>query len=194
MEYKNVNDYEVVYLIRENDDEARDLMFRKYSPVIQKLALKYLSFAIKNGVEKDDLIQEGYIALNRAINNYQEDSGVLFYTYALLCIERHLITYCRNISSNKHALLNERVDEEELLYLKDLGNDPESKVLEHSLEEKFIHYKNLLDFKHSSVFELRYNGFSYKEIGKLLDLPVSTIDGRLCKIRKILQEKEKNFI
>ena len=57
----------------------------------------------------------------------------------------------------------------------------------------FIRYKNHFDLSYSSILELRYNGFSYREISQLLDLPISTIDGRLYKIRKFLQEKEKFF-
>ena len=45
-----------------------------------------------------------------------------------------------------------------------------------------------LSFEDSCIFELRYNGFSYKEISELLDIPVSTIDGRLSKIRVKLKE------
>ena len=36
--------------------------------------------------------------------------------------------------------------------------------------------------------------FSYKEISKLLDIPVSTIDGKLCKIRRILKETLNNTL
>ena len=40
MNYKNINDYEVLYMIRENSDDARDLIFQKYSPIIKKIANK----------------------------------------------------------------------------------------------------------------------------------------------------------
>lgn len=194
MEYKNVNDYEVMYMIRENDEEARNLMFQKYHPSIKKIAYKYYDFAKKCGSELEDLIQEGMIALNKAIDSYQESSGVLFYTYVTLCIERHLITYCRNISSYRHASLNNNVGDDILFNISDSKNGIEDFFSEKLEEEMFIYYKNLLNFKFSIVFELRYNGFSYKEIGNLLDLPISTIDGRLCKIRKFLQERVEKFI
>ena len=53
--------------------------------------------------------------------------------------------------------------------------------------ELFFECKNCLSFNQSIVFELRYNNFTYKEISILLDLPLSTIDGRLCLIRKKLK-------
>ena len=40
MDYKNINDYEQLYLIRENDDEAKDTVFHKYKPIIISIASK----------------------------------------------------------------------------------------------------------------------------------------------------------
>lgn len=193
MEYKKVNDYELMYMIRERDDVSFDIMFKKYSPVIKRIALKYYDFAKKRGSELEDLIQEGMIALNRGITSYDENSGVLFYTYACLCIERHIITYCRNIDSYRHAALNYSTDDAALFSIKDDSSFNYGSLVEDDIRDKFVYYKNLLDFKCSNVFELRYNGFSYKEISQLLDIPVSTVDGRLCKVRKILRENQENF-
>ncbi len=186
MDYKNFNDYEVVYMIRENDEDSRNLMFRKYFPVVRRYAFKFLDFAKNHGMELDDLIQEGMIALNHAIDYYSENSGVLFYTYATLCIQRHLITFCRNIGSNRHLILNQSVSDEFISYRM------ENAYTEHFFsfeEDEFVFIKNLFDLKYSSVFELRYNGFSYREISELLDVPISTIDGRICKIKKVLFEQ-----
>ena len=191
MEYKRLNDYELMYMIRENDDVSLDIMLKKYSPVIKKIAVKYYDFAKKRGSELEDLIQEGMIALNRGIVSYNENSGVLFYTYACLCIERHIITYCRNIDSYRHASLNYSISDDVLSSVKDENVISYDNLIEKCSGNKFVYYKNLLDFKCSTVFELRYNGFSYKEISELLDIPVSTVDGRLCKVRKILREKIK---
>lgn len=193
MEYKQINDYEVMYMIRESDEEARDFMIKKYVPIINKLALKYYDFAKKCGCEFQDLVQEGLIALNKSINSYNESSNALFYTYACICIERHFITYCRSINSNRHMPLNLNIGDDYLLNLEDESATIDVATNNRILKEKFIYYKNLFTLEHSSVFELRYNGFTYKEISCLLDVPISTIDGRLSKIRKVLQEKEKIF-
>ena len=63
---------------------------------------------------------------------------------------------------------------------------------EELLEKQFVYYKSLFNIGDSSIFELRYNGFSYKEISRLLDIPITTVDGRLYKIRKVLHERFKN--
>lgn len=97
------------------------------------------------------------------------------------------------MNSSKHYLLNTSLDDEYIYSVSD--NDVfEAYFNEINLERKFVSFKNLFDIVESNIFELRYNGFSYKEISKLLDIPVSTIDGKLCKIRRILKETLNNTL
>lgn len=193
MDYKKLNDYEVVYMVRENDEEAREIIFNKYIPIVRRIASDHLSLAKMARIEYEDLVQEGLIALNEAINKYNEHSGVLFYTFLCVCVERRILTYCRKMNSSKHYLLNTSLDDEYIYSVSD--NDVfEAYFNEINLERKFVSFKNLFDIVESNIFELRYNGFSYKEISKLLDIPVSTIDGKLCKIRRILKETLNNTL
>ena len=193
MDYKKINDYEVVYMVRENDEEAREIIFNKYIPIVRRIASDHLALAKMARIEYEDLVQEGLIALNEAINKYNERSGVLFYTFLCVCVERRILTYCRKMNSSKHYLLNTYLDDEYIYSVSD--NDVfEAYFNEINLERKFVSFKNLFDIVESNIFELRYNGFSYKEISKLLDIPVSTIDGKLCKIRRILKETLNNTL
>ena len=193
MDYKKINDYEVVYMVRENDEEAREIIFNKYIPIVRRIASDHLALAKMARIEYEDLVQEGLIALNEAINKYNERSGVLFYTFLCVCVERRILTYCRKMNSSKHYLLNTSLDDEYIYSVSD--NDVfEAYFNEINLERKFVSFKNLFDIVESNIFELRYNGFSYKEISKLLDIPVSTIDAKLCKIRRILKETLNNTL
>ena len=54
-------------------------------------------------------------------------------------------------------------------------------------EQLFVNFKNLLSFKCSIVFELKLNGFKVKEISRLLDIPLSTVNGRISKINHTLR-------
>lgn len=94
-----MNDYEVLYLISEDMDVSYDILYQKYLPIIKSLAKKYFRFVSLHGGEYQDLIQEGYIGLNSAIVNYRDDINTMFYTYASICIERHMRTYCRSLSA-----------------------------------------------------------------------------------------------
>ena len=193
MDYKNYNDYEIMYRIRESDEEAVNIMFAKYEPLIKNLANKHYEQAKMHGADINDLIQEGRIALNRALSSYKDDSGVTFYTYAVVCIQRHFVTYCRNISNSRHFNLNNNVGDEALYVIGDSKMDPEVLSFDKYYDELFIEYKNIFNFRESNIFELRYNGFSYREISLLLDIPIWIVDSNLRKIRKILHVKRTNF-
>lgn len=193
MNYKNVNDYEVMYMIRENDDTAVDIMYEKYKPVIMQLAAKYYAKVKNCGVEYDDLVQEGMIALNRAIMSYKDDCGAMIYTYILVCLERHLITYCRNLQSMKHYHLNNSVAYD-ISYSYVDYKDPDYFMNDILLHEQFTKYKNDFEFLDANIFELRINGFSYKEICCLLEISYKYLESRLSRIRNVLKRKEKTFI
>ena len=94
-------------------DVSYDILYQKYLPIIKSLAKKYFRFASLHGGEYQDLIQEGYIGLNSAIVNYRDDINTMFYTYASICIERHMRTYCRSLSAQKHQILNSSFLDEE---------------------------------------------------------------------------------
>ena len=187
MNYGNLNDYEILYRVRENDDSAVELMIKKYEPVILSICKKYLNIAKSHGAEMSDLIQEGRIAVIKALNSFDDNNKAIFYTYVSLCINRHLISYCRTLSNIKNAALNYSVSDDDLYDLGDWNRDPSNIINSYELEKKFTDFKFSLDFRDSNIFELRFNGFSYKEIGTLLDISYSVVDSRLCRIRKVLK-------
>lgn len=192
MDYKYVNDYELIYMIRENDEDTSEFLYNKYSNVIKKISSKYFLYAKEKGIEFDDLIQEGYIGLSSAINSFRDNMDSSFYTFACLCIERQIRTLCKKVGSNKHEILNQALSKDYDNIVQIYSPDYVSFDNEFISMESFIFYKNLFSLKHSTVFELRYNGFSYQEISELLDIPINTVDSRLCKIRKILKQTKIN--
>ena len=58
--YRDLNDYEIMYLVEEENDDARELLFEKYKPIIYRLAISYQKEAKQYGLELEDLIQEEY--------------------------------------------------------------------------------------------------------------------------------------
>lgn len=190
MDYKT-NDYETLYLISEDTDGSYDILYKKYLPIIKSIAKKYFQFVSNCGGEFQDLLQEGFIGLNNAITSYRESSNSIFYTYATLCVERQICTYCRSISTKKQQVLNCSLPDEDYSY-RIVPDSTFFGTFYHSNENEIIYYlyqkTYLMDLVSRCVFELRFNGFSYKEISKLLDISVSTVDSRMLKVRKFLKK------
>ena len=198
MEYKDFNDYELLNYIAEGNEEANNIIIKKYEPLINKIATKMLVYCKNNGLEKSDLIQEGMIGLNHAIERYQEKEDVLFYTYAKKCIERKIISVVISSNRNKNKILNESIsydDDENLLlkFIKSQTPSPEEEVLNFELEENLIIKikSNLTDLE-EQVFSLLISGFKYKEIAEILDKDEKSIDNAIQrikgKIRKLLNQ------
>lgn len=191
--YKNLNDYEQLYLVCENDEYAKEKIFNKYKPIIVSIAKKYLAYS-NNRFDLDDLIQEGYIGLNRAISSFDDKENVLFYTFSIVCIERQIKSYYRQFRTlkNYHFYNSYSLDMEiddmtlsDIVEDKSILNSPTLFLDNSCLEEELINFKHSLDFRTSLVFELRYNGFKYREIADLLDISIGIVDSSIhnCKER-----------
>lgn len=193
MDYKNINDYEQIYLIKENDDEAKDIMFKKYRPIVFGIATRYYQKMIHMGMDLDDIVQEGYIGLSNAINCFSEDNIACFYTFCTVCIERQIKAYCRKFLTNKgkfnNSLLsidNDSLDNQ-VIYIKEDEtslNNPDVYLASLYDYIECIHFKNSLEGLDSCVFELRCNGFKYKEISRLLDISCSRVDTIVHKLKE----------
>ncbi len=191
MNYKNFNDYELLNLLPENE-EASDALYLKYQPLINKIATE---MARKNkSLELKDLIQEGNIGLSQAIKYYDENKNILFFTYAKLCIEKNIISYIIGTNRQKHRLLNESlsmeaIDEKESLnsldkIVKDSSLDPSNIIVSNETKsQQYEKLKDKLTDLELMVLDLRYYGFEYKEIAKLLGKDVKAIDNAVQRIR-----------
>lgn len=199
MNYQEYNDYELIQYISENNEEANNIMFKKYEPLIIGIAKKMFKYGSKYGLELNDLIQEGMLALSDAITNFSDQKEAIFYTYAKTCVERKMISLVISSNRLKHRILNESISIEStndngettnLEYLfKDDRDNPENILLSEEYEKELIKKaeKILTPFE-LQVFELKLNGFDYREIAEMLDKEPKSIDNALQRIKNKIKE------
>lgn len=197
-DYKDFNDYEVMYLVEENDENAKDVLYEKYRPLIVSIASQYQKEAKEYGIELDDLVQEGFIGLYSASKNYNSKMNVKFYTYALVSIRSKILNCLNTKNTYKHIYLNQSISLFQPLAdfnqftLMDALEDknaviPHFLVEESEFEDNIKTYLYSLDFPHSLVFELKINGFRNVDISKLLDFSTKKVSNILFSIRKDFQ-------
>lgn len=203
MRYKGVNDYELLYLVGENNEEVYNSIYAKYKPLIHKMA-KTLCENYKSAlVEYDDLFQEGMYGLNNAIKNFNGKSGSLFYTLAKLCISREMNGYITKMLRGKNIILSSAVSfdtpiskngfiVEDTLYSHD--DSVEFKFESIEMEKYILDLKYELKDEYMPVYELKLNGFSNAAIANLLDLRYKDVDNYLRSIKKTLRRKIINLI
>ena len=199
MNYKDFNDYELLDHIHSCNEDANEIMIYKYRPLTVNLAKKLIKYC-NGGIDLNDLIQEGLVGLNEAINSFREDKETNFGTYAKLCIERRMYSLVKSTRTYKNKILNESIsleDEEETnidRFLIDNSNNPSDMVEENDYQENILIElsKQLTDLE-KQVFELKKNDFNYKEIAEILDKDPKVIDNTIqrikTKLKKILNLK-----
>lgn len=202
MRYKDYNDYELLSFINEADESANEILFEKYRPLIVSIATKMINYCKGTSLEINDLIQEGMLGLNIAINRFDNNKEASFYTYAKKCIESKIISLVIASRRLKHKILNDSISIEVSNqdggvinlenFLSDEKANPEEKLLNEEQENELLNKVNelLTDFE-QQVFELKNNGFDYKEISEILDRDVKSIDNALQRIRLKIRKNIK---
>ncbi len=196
MNYDDINDYEVLSMVADNED-ATELLFKKYKPLIVGLAKKIYNNNQNTGFDLNDLIQEGMIGFSTAINTFDENKDTTFFTYAKTCIERRLISLIKSASRLKHQILNESYSVEDLAQdnkslenlLEDSTSNPENKIIDDENTNELIrNIQKQLTPLESAVFELKISGFTYREIADILDKDSKSIDNAISRIKTKVQK------
>lgn len=87
MIFNNYNDYELIYLYREGNPKALELLIGKYTVLINKLLITY-------DIEyKDDIRQDCVMVVFDCIRGYNMNSNTTFYTYTKVSIQRKIFSY-----------------------------------------------------------------------------------------------------
>ena len=198
MNYKDFNDYELLDHIYSCDEDANEIMIYKYRPLTINLAKKLIKYC-NGGIDLNDLIQEGLVGLNEAINTFREDKETNFGTYARLCIERRMYSVVKSTRTYKNKILNESISleyEDDVnidRFLIDNSNNPSDMLEENAYQEEILNKLNeqLTDME-KQVFELKKNYFNYKEIADILDKEPKVVDNTIqrikTKLKKIMKE------
>jgi len=200
MDYRNYNDSELLSYVNESE-EANEIIYKKYEPLINSLARKMYKYCTNSGLELNDLIQEGMLGLSNAITHFSEQKDTTFYTFAKTCIERKIISTIVSTKRLKNKILNESLsldshDEDNSVglevFISDNENNPERLIVDNENESELIKTikLSLTDFE-NQVFDLKINNFNYKEIAEILDKKPKAIDNALQRIKIKVKEQLK---
>lgn len=195
------DDYELLYMVCEDNEDAVSTIFKKYEPVIDYYARKYVKLVDGKGLDYNDLYQEGLIGLDSAIKTYKDQKNIKFSTFAFVCIKRKIMSAIRKANRKKHSILNESYS---IDYKLDDNNSFDNLISnnERSIEDLLVGKEQAVFFNkkieecltkfEKQVYELKVYGFSSEEISKTLNKTMKSIESVLfrirIKLRKILKE------
>ena len=192
MDYKKYNDNELIYMVRENDEISTNILVNKYYPIILNISNEY--YKKYNGYiyDFDDFYQEGLVSFYKALSTYNNTKDVLFYTYVVFCIRRSLSSFGKLVNKKKNK--DENIDINEFEYaIEDVKTNPINRDSYIELENIVRNVIFSLPLESGSILELKTNGFTYKEIGKLLDIPISSVEFKSRRARKMLRNRVMDY-
>lgn len=203
MSYKDVNDEELVYLINESNEDAKNVLYEKYSYIIDIYVKKYLKAAYKLGVELNDLKQEALLGLSEAINSYDTNIKASLPTFISICVERKIQNAIVKAGRLKNKILNEALSLDYLYLDKDVTlaevlsdhdvNNPLNKLTSKEQVEILSNKINsILSDNEKDVYNLLINGLSYVQIAEVLNISLKSADNAIQRIKnKVRAELKK---
>jgi RNA polymerase sigma-70 factor (ECF subfamily) len=172
--------------VADRADFEKDAMH--FAPQLYSAALRMT----RNAADAEDIVQETFLKAYRAYDTFEAGTNLKAWLYRILT----------NTYINKYRKQQRRPSEVELGELQDLylyrrlgeasGATPsaESEVLNAFVDSDVkAAMESLPEHFLMPVYYADVEGFSYKEIAKILDVPIGTVMSRLHRGRKALQKK-----
>ena len=192
-----MEDNELVLLAKEGDEAAIDFLYKRYAPIVRNKTRNSL-----NGfIDREDLFQEGMIAIFDAMDTFNAEIGCPFKAYALTLVENRVINVLKTLSlkrcvpQNLIISLSQNITDEEIGPLQEFLCDeknpsPEYKYIEDESTRLICGLaKEKLSKLEHKVFCLFIEKRSYEEIAFELGIDKKSVDNAVQRIRiKMLRE------
>lgn len=182
------------------DEEAKEEIIKLYQSMVYKQSRQ---FFLKGG-DFEDLLQEGFIGLIKAIEHYEEEREASFLTFATLFVRRQIITAVKKSNVEKYRKLNEAIDigdyskkEDKIFYeAPSLAfYSPEEVLLGKELFELLQnHLNDNLSKLEREVFYYLFHQFSYIEIAEALDTTPKRIDNTIQRVKRKIYNYLESYI
>ena len=188
IKYENLPDNKLCELAK-TDIQARDYLIRRYIPLIKKISHRLFL----TGAEKDDVLIEGMLGLDRAIETYDESKSS-FITHCTTCIRNAIYDAIKSANTKKNMPLNTSInilkpskDEDDDTFFIDLlssGDSPETNTEQEEDYQKLVLFinENFSDDERA-VLNLYLDGLTYSEIALQLEIKPKKVDNTIQKIK-----------
>jgi RNA polymerase sigma-70 factor, ECF subfamily len=147
----------------------------------------------RNPSDAEDLVQETYLKAYRSFGSFEEGTNLRAWLYRILTN-----TYINAYRSKQRRPEEQELDDIEDLYLYRRIGALESAVASRSAEDQLMDLFTDGEVKDAiealpetfriAVYLADVEGFSYKEIAEMLDIPIGTVMSRLHRGRKAMQK------
>jgi RNA polymerase sigma-70 factor (ECF subfamily) len=166
----------------------------EHMPALYSAALRMT----RNAADAEDLVQETYLKAYRSFATFREGTNLKAWLYRILTN-----TYINTYRARQRRPVESDLDDVEDLYLYRRLGTLEALAASRSAEEQLMDVfsdgevraalEELPDNFRMPVYLADVEGFSYKEIAEILDIPIGTVMSRLHRGRKAMQKALYSF-
>ena len=172
------------------DRVAEETLVTRYTRLVRTCARPFFLA----GGDSEDLIQEGMVALIKAVREFAPDKTATFRTFAEICIRNRLYSVLRASARDKHKALNQSIsldtpDFDSNSYTSGTSSlaqrDPEDFLIdrEHTAALLAGVRKQLSEFE-AKILGYYLDGLSCREIADTVGKPPKSVDNAVQRIRR----------
>ena len=188
-----MNREEMVLKVKANDSSAFEQILEQFKPMIYSfIQANRLEFG-DYSISREDLFQEGVIALYQACLLYDEKHDASFHTFAHLVVQRSIKRiFMKNYRRYKHECYSIDAVEDSAAFknLASLRTSDNPRLAFMRKEENALMKRcyTTLDPLEKHIVVLRRNHATYQEISERFNVSKKTVDNKIQKIRRRFKE------
>ena len=184
-------DSELTYYLKDNSEEARDILYDKYKYIIEVYLNKYKRVFYALNIDLEEVRQEANLAFSYAIYNYDDSKDASLNTFITICVDRRIRMVIKKYETNKNKAFSESLSFDstvsDISLENIIGNNKYEPLrnLESIDTIKYINneVKKILSSSELDVYKLMVEGYNYNEISTLLNKSPKQIDNAIQRIR-----------
>lgn len=192
---EKLSDEELVDRAQGGDDDALEVILARYKGLVYAKSKPYFLA----GADDDDVIQEGFIGLYKAVKDFDGEKFPFFKVFAGVCVTRHILNAVAAAQRKKHGPLNSYISLDKSSYddndhplmevvAADELQDPEAIVIERENVDGMEYTINrVLSKLETQVLVYHLGGMSYNEIAQKLGKDTKAVDNAVQRIKRKLE-------
>jgi RNA polymerase sporulation-specific sigma factor len=193
---EKMSDEQLVRLAQSGSNEALEKILSRYKNLVYAKSKPYFLA----GADDDDIIQEGFIGLYKAVKDFDGDRFPFFKVFAGVCVTRHIITAVKAAARKKHQPLNSYISLDKNTYDDDSDTtlldviafselqNPEAILIDRERVDGMEYKINkALSKLEMEVLVCYLEDMTYQEIADRLGKDTKAVDNAVQRIKKKLE-------
>lgn len=158
-----------------NDTKAHEMLYKRYAPKMYGVCLRFA----KNKMEADDILQDGFIKILTNIKSYRNEGSLEGW------VRKTIVNTAINFyKKNARYLKDISIEQTEIINYDNEG------IIDNLSVKELLNLVQQLPEGYRLIFNLYViEGYTHKEISKMLKISENTSKSQLSRARKTLQKE-----